>query len=620
LKIAFDNKYILILATLFSLALFGPSIYFNYFIFDDAVLIYENLKIVNTSWSEAFKYWSLSNTPIIYNVWQLISSLFGTSEAAPFRFLNILLHGVNCFLVYIWCKEMLLAYVKESESKLLDERFIEQAALIGFIVFALHPVHVEAVVWVSSLKEVLAATFGLGSFICFLKNNKRQSIYLEVSTVLLYLLGMLTHPTVAALPLVYIWLDAGLWKKSFKEVFFKNGVFFLLLISAVIIHKTVNPQVLEIDEQPIYVRISVAINAMFGYLERAFVPTKYSFDYMMTPYDVIRSTQDLAWPKLKAFLGGAFIWLLIYSYRKQKLHFLHFPLTLTILLVSVNLGLIGYAFQNISTISDRFLYLPSIGTSLFFGFLYLILKKNQIAHKTLKMVTASFCLYLFIFWGMSVHRINLWSSSSRLLSTSIGNGYNSYPLALSLGTALWKQGNSEAALLQLEKAFELAEKRDEKGKKLTPVQGDEPLALMFRIHLQDKDKVKGLLLYKKLLNSQVHITPELAWSMAEYLISVDRWYEADKLVKEVEKAYAYNETVKNLKLRVEEIKQHTLVGSYLNLGIESLDRKDYSSAKKFFQQALVANTLKTIDESSLKDLLTLTEKLKSETLITKKTK
>lgn len=562
-------------------ALFGQSLYFNFFIFDDAEIIYQNLKVAQASWSDVFNHWAISNTPIIYNVWQFVSMLFGVGDAFPFRFLNLFFHSINCFLVYLWCKMMLQAYFK-SDAEVLK---IESAALLGFLFYLLHPVHVEAVVWVTSLKEVLSTTFAMLSFLYYLKNNEvTKKFRFEVLTVVFYILGMLTHPTVAALPMVYIWLDFVLFNKSFKDIFYRNGIYFLLLVSGVVVHKTINPSDNLGLEDPLYLRVAVVFNAVFGYLQKAFFPWSYSFDYMMTPEEISRATQALVWPKLKAFLAAGFVWLLVVGYNKRRIHFLHYSMSLVVLLVSVNLGLVGYTFQNISTVADRFLYLPSIGISLFVGFILLAHGENSYLRKYGKVVMSSL---LLIFFSMTVYRVHHWQSSVTLLDSSIRSGYESYPLTISLGASLLKEKEYGKALKKFEKAYAMTQQKDSAGKNKLDISSSESLSYIFKTLTEMGDKERGVKLFQQILSSHVEgFDPQSAWYIANYFISINRWYEAENLIDYLSSGYASSPKVKELKKEIQIIKQTAIFNSYLNLATYEIDLKNFILARKHLEKAL----------------------------------
>ena len=96
--------------------------------------------------------------PVAYSTWiwlkQVAEPADGSAVLQPhvFRTANILLHGVNTVLV--------LALLYSLVGSLW-------AALAGAVLFAIHPLQVEAVVWITEYRGLLASCFSLGSLVCY---------------------------------------------------------------------------------------------------------------------------------------------------------------------------------------------------------------------------------------------------------------------------------------------------------------------------------------------------------------------------------------------------------------------------------------------------------------------
>jgi len=90
--------------------------------------------------------------------------------------------------------------------------------LLAALVFALHPVCVESVAWISEQKNTLSALFYLGSALLYLQflENRRRSSYAAAFT--LFALALLTKSVTASLPgalLVVLWWRRGLgWRRD----------------------------------------------------------------------------------------------------------------------------------------------------------------------------------------------------------------------------------------------------------------------------------------------------------------------------------------------------------------------------------------------------------------------
>ncbi|MBW1988758.1 MAG: hypothetical protein JRI97_04345 [Deltaproteobacteria bacterium] len=115
---------------------------------------------------------------------------------AGFHAVNVLLHGVNAFLVYV-----LFSRVFPRSRK---------AGLLAGLLFLLLPAHVEAVTWISCRTDLLAAFFALLSLIAFARSLKpppenaprprRAAIF--AAAPLFFLASLLSKESTAALPLV----------------------------------------------------------------------------------------------------------------------------------------------------------------------------------------------------------------------------------------------------------------------------------------------------------------------------------------------------------------------------------------------------------------------------------
>jgi protein O-mannosyl-transferase len=141
---------------LVTLALYWPATGFGFINYDDADFVTSNVHVQSGLNWEGLKwafglnegdYWH----PLTWLSLMLDASFFGQA-AGGFHFTNVALHAVNGVLVFLLLRMLTGALW----------RSVVVAAL-----FALHPLRVESVVWVTERKDVLSGCFGLLSLVCY---------------------------------------------------------------------------------------------------------------------------------------------------------------------------------------------------------------------------------------------------------------------------------------------------------------------------------------------------------------------------------------------------------------------------------------------------------------------
>ena len=144
-------------------------------------------------WSQAARYYAAYYRPIFLGWLRLNYAGFGTSPWG-WHLTSLLLHGLASVLVF------------RLALRLLRNTF--QAAVAG-VLFAVHPVHVESVAWVSGASDPLMSVFFLGALLCYLEWRESRSAGWMAASLLLAFLSMLTKEPGVTLPsvvFVYAWL------------------------------------------------------------------------------------------------------------------------------------------------------------------------------------------------------------------------------------------------------------------------------------------------------------------------------------------------------------------------------------------------------------------------------
>ena len=141
--------------------------------------------------------WALAATnqsnwhPLTWMSWQLDASLYG-ADAWGFHVTNVVLHVTSAVL-------LMLVLVRASGSLL---RSLTVAAL-----FALHPLHVESVAWVSERKDVLSTVFFMLAMLAHVSYARRPGLGRYGLVLLATVLGLMAKSMLVTLPCVLLLLD-----------------------------------------------------------------------------------------------------------------------------------------------------------------------------------------------------------------------------------------------------------------------------------------------------------------------------------------------------------------------------------------------------------------------------
>jgi len=360
------------IAAILLIVVLGVTIYFNSlfnpFIWDDTHLILKNVLVRNFSnFTKLFQgnIYYIPGEIIEVNYYRPLQSIsymldYSLYGLKPFGYhlTNMLLHILNAILVYF-----LLFIITKKRS----------IAFISGLLFVAHPVHTQAVAYISTRADLLVGTFILLSTIFFViyanyKRIRRNILYFL--SILCFVLALLSKELAIILPLVLILYDFCFRKEIFVNIlaFLKRYSAFILVDLIYIISRltildfSLGESAYLTGQYSLFARIIIFFHAFNKYLRILFLPLGLHMCRIFTLSLKIFNPITLLFI-LSFFLCLA---LLAYSYKKSKIIFFAGAWYLIMLLPQSGLYPIG-AFM-----AEHFLYLPSIG---FFLLISLFLKK-----------------------------------------------------------------------------------------------------------------------------------------------------------------------------------------------------------------------------------------------------
>lgn len=263
-----------------NLAVFAQVADFDFVNFDDDVYITNNPQVrAGLSWQGL--QWALTSGhaanwhPLTWLSHMLDSELFGMAPG-PHHLVNLLFHIANTLMLF-W----LLARMTGRE--------LASAAVA--LLFAVHPLHVESVAWISERKDVLSTFFGILSLRAYVAYTayKRKRDYWLVAAFLAC--SLLAKPMFVTLPFVLLLLDywplarmrtTGDKGTGLRELFTEKLPLICLSVASSII--TIVAQrgwgAMEIGHEiPLHLRLANAATSYASYLGKAAWPTELSLLY-----------------------------------------------------------------------------------------------------------------------------------------------------------------------------------------------------------------------------------------------------------------------------------------------------------------------------------------------------
>lgn len=286
--------------------------------------------------------------PAVYTTFWLERRVFGLNPAG-YHLVNVLLHGVNAALLWLLLRRLGLP-----------------GAFLAGAIFALHPVQVESVAWVTERKNVLSALFYLLALLAWLRHRGqaarpglKSSWRMYGASLALFALAMLSKTVAASLPvaiLLLVWWKEG--RIARRELMHLLPFFILAIaggMTTLLVEKhLVGASGTEWNLSP-FERVLLAGRALWFYAAKLVWPVNQSFVYPRWQIDATVWWQWLFAPAALAVLAA--LWALRRQIGRGPLAAaLYFSAAL-----APALGFFDVYFLRYSYVADHFQYHASAG-------------------------------------------------------------------------------------------------------------------------------------------------------------------------------------------------------------------------------------------------------------------
>src|SRR6266496_2600170 len=175
---------------------FGQTLGHDFVDFDDHWYVYENPSITRGLSMDgvigAFTHAHAGNWHPLTTISHMLDcQLFGL-KAGGHHFTNVLLHSIGVVLLFLVLRQMTDG--------------LWQSAFVASL-FAIHPLHVESVAWISERKDVLSALFFILTLFAYVHSARAPSVRRYLAVAFVFALGLMSKPMLVTLPFVLLLLD-----------------------------------------------------------------------------------------------------------------------------------------------------------------------------------------------------------------------------------------------------------------------------------------------------------------------------------------------------------------------------------------------------------------------------
>ncbi len=372
--------------------------------------------------------------PLTYTVFRLEHAFWGLNPAG-YHWVNILLHATNALLLWRLLKRLAIP-----------------GAWLAAAIFALHPVNVEAVAWVTELKSVLSLLFillALLTWVEFVEEEPKRLWQWYGLAVIFFALALFAKTTACTMPaamLLILWLK----KKPINGLRLAQILLFLAMGLGMGLvsmwweryHIGTHGQMFSLS---LAERILVASHALWFYLGKLIWPINLTFIY---PKWTLHPANPLAWGWFVACigLGVAIGFARRFAGRSVEVTMLFYVATLSPLLGFIMLYTFRYSY-----VADHYQYVAAIGpiTLAAAGITFLLRKASQ------SLQLASCAGLLLILAGLTWRQCGMYADAETLWRTTVQRNPDCWMAYNNLGGILIQQGRTDDAIVYIQKSLDI---------------------------------------------------------------------------------------------------------------------------------------------------------------------
>ena len=421
---------------------FGASLFHGFAPVDDSFLIVENLAIRAINW-ENLKHFFTTYDPELYIPLVFVSFQFNylIGELAPFNYhlTNIIIHIMNSLLVVRILTQLSTVNNqqstndKEVDGGLLRAKRVDSWLIVfAGLIYAVHPLNTEAVVWLAGRKDLLSGLFFFASltfYLDFIKGN-RKAYWLSITMFLLALLSKVIAVTLLGI-LILHWLLIIRNKEERANSQSANLLIALrflpyIILSAIFIAVALGGKARVIASVSFIDKILVACKSTVFYIYKFLIPTDLTIIY---PLQGDISLVDM---RILPSVIIAIVLIMIAIKTLKRHPWITFGIGWYLVCLAptfLNIGKANLVFFAV----DRYAYLPMVGLLIVLVYIY----------KSIRPIAGSIIIVVLI--ALSINQTNTWKTPDGIFRRTLSIYPESVGARVGLATILRHQNKFEEA-------------------------------------------------------------------------------------------------------------------------------------------------------------------------------
>ncbi len=449
---------------LLALAVFAPSLRNGFVNFDDPMLLLNNPHYRGFSW--AHLRWMFGSTwmglymPLTWITYALDFRVWGM-DPFGYHLTNILFHAANAAVFYGVCR-LLLRRALPAFTR-ADDGAVTVAAAAGALFFAIHPLRVESVTWITERRDVVSGLFYLLAMWAYLSAAVEQDFTrrrrLKGCSVVAFVMSLLGKGSGVTLPAILLLLDVyplrrlpgnpTTWLKPPARTILMEKMICLLpalLIAVVGVGGQANSAfVPSLERLPVSARAAQACYGYVFYIWKTLLPLgllpayKATADIGLSSPDILLCAGIIAGISMGAFAARR-------SYPGVLAVWVFYLVTLAPMA-----GVFKFGSQ---LVADRYSYLSCLGWAVLVGGAMgrLLRGARALAKPALILAGMLLCGLAILTW----RQIDVWHDSEGLWRYTISHDPEFTMAHMNLGVALVEKGRFDEAIQEYRKGLAIS--------------------------------------------------------------------------------------------------------------------------------------------------------------------